>query len=268
MSLPDADPEPSDDGVVAFRRRGVTIGEAYFSAAAADAPGLSRIDLLRIVAAFSPPSERGARKRHTLVIDLDDDEDRLFEQMSKDTRSKIRRAMQKDPLEVTAAAEPSAAQVDEFADFYDRFAAAQSVAPAFRPRLHALAEGGNLVLSGAVGEDGEVLVRHAYVAARGRGYMLYSGRSGGVRRQRRAQPHRAREPLSALERHPPLQGAWVRPLRLRWPRRRRAQPQDRRHRALQAGLRRGGSAGLLDDERSLAPGAAVRRILALRGVDF
>ena len=175
MSLPDADPDPGDDGVVAFRRRGVTIGEAYFSAAAADAPGLSRIDLLRIVAAFSPPSERGARKRHTLVIDLDDDEDRLLEQMSKDTRSKIRRAMQKDPLEVTSAAEPSAAQVEEFADFYDRFAAAQSVAPAFRPRLHALAGGGNLVLSGAVGEDGEVLVRHAYVAARGRGYMLYSG---------------------------------------------------------------------------------------------
>jgi hypothetical protein len=175
VSLPHADPETSDDGVIAFRRRGVTIGEAYFSAAAADAPGLPRIDLLRIVAAFSPPSERGARKRHTLVIDLDDDEDRLLEQMSKDTRSKIRRAMQKDPLEVTSAAEPSGAQVEEFADFYDRFAAAQSVAPAFRPRLHALAEGGNLVLSGAAGEDGEVLVRHAYVAASGRGYMLYSG---------------------------------------------------------------------------------------------
>ena len=125
--------------MVAFRRRGVTIGEAYFSAAAADAPGLSRIDLLRIVAVFSPPSERGARKRHTLVIDVEDDEDRLLEQMSKDTRSKIRRAMQKDPLEVTSAAGPSAAQVDEFADFYDRFAAAQSVAPTFRPRLHALA---------------------------------------------------------------------------------------------------------------------------------
>lgn len=175
VSLPDADPKTSDDGVIAFRRRGVTIGEAYFSAAAADAPGVPRIDLLRIVAAFSPPSERGVRKRHTLVIDLGDDEDRLLEQMSKDTRSKIRRAMQRDPLEVTSAAEPSGAQVDEFADFYDRFAAAQSVAPAFRPRLHALAQGGNLVLSGAAGEDGEVLVRHAYVATRGRGYMLYSG---------------------------------------------------------------------------------------------
>ena len=176
MSLSDADPEPSDDGVVAFRRRGVTIGEAYFSAAAADAPGLSRIDLLRIVAAFSPQSERGARKRHTLVIDLDDDEDRLLEQMSKDTRSKIRRAMQKDPLEVTAAAEPSAAQVEEFADFYDRFASAQSVA-AQKPQQPA-------------------------AVPRGRPH------SGRLQRDvpLDVSPHRAREPARSLS-HPALPGA-------------------------------------------------------------
>jgi Acetyltransferase (GNAT) domain len=165
----------TDDGVVTFRRRGITIGEAYFDAAAADAPGLARVDLLRIVGAFSAPSARGARKRHTLVIELAADDDRLLGQMSRDTRSKIRRAMQKDPVEVAAAPEPSEGQVDEFADFYDRFAAAESVSPAFRPRLHALARRDNLVLSSAAGDDGEVLVRHAYVAARGRAYMLYSG---------------------------------------------------------------------------------------------
>lgn len=164
-----------DDGVVAFRRRGITIGEAYFEAAAGSAPALGRVDLLRIVGAFSPPSERGSRKRHTLVIELAADEDRLLEQMSKDTRSKIRRAMQRDPVQVGAAPEPSESQVDEFADFYDRFAAAESVAPVFRPRLHALARQDNLVLTSATGDDGGVLVRHAYVAARGRGYMLYSG---------------------------------------------------------------------------------------------
>jgi hypothetical protein len=164
----------SDDGVVAFRRRCITIGEAYFDAAAADMPGLARVDLLRIVGAFSPPSERGSRTRHTLVIELAADDDRLLGQMSKDTRYKIRRAM-KDPLQVAAAPTPSERQVDEFADFYDRFAAAESVSPVFRPRLHALARRDNLVLTSATGGDGDVLVRHAYVAARGRGYMLYSG---------------------------------------------------------------------------------------------
>jgi hypothetical protein len=161
----------SAEGVIAFRRRGITIGEAYFDEAPAD---VERVDLMRVVGAFSPPDE-GARQLHTLVVDLSADEDALLEQMSKDTRSKIRRAMQKDPLEATAATEPTAAEVDEFADFYDRFAAAQSVSLAFRPRLHALAERGNLVLTAVADEDGQVLVRHAYVAARRRGFMLYSG---------------------------------------------------------------------------------------------
>jgi hypothetical protein len=160
------------DGVIAFRRRGITVGEAYFDPAPDDAP--QRVDLMRVVGAFSPPDE-GSRRLHTLVLDLSADEDALLEEMSKDTRYKIRRAMQKDPLTVSAATEPSAAEADEFADFYDRFAAAQSVAGAFRPRLHALAERGNLVLTSVAGEDGGVLVRHAYVAARGRGFMLYSG---------------------------------------------------------------------------------------------
>jgi hypothetical protein len=152
----------------------MTIGEAYFDAAAGDAPALGRIDLLRIVGAFSPPPG-DARRRHTLVLDLGLDEDALLAQMSKDTRSKIRRAAERDPLEVSGAPEPTEADIDEFAAFYDRFAAAQSVAPAFRPRLQALAERGSLVLTAAAETDGDVLVRHAYVAGRGRGFMLYSG---------------------------------------------------------------------------------------------
>jgi len=172
---PRPDGADADDGVVAFRRRGLRIREAYFDVAGAEAPSLGRVDLLRIVGAFRPPSERGSRKRHTLVIDLAHDDDRLFEQMSKDTRSKLRRAMQKDLLQVAAAVDPSPGEVDEFADFYDGFAAANSVSAAFRPRLHALARHGNLVLTSVAGEEREVLVRHAYVAARGRGYMLYSG---------------------------------------------------------------------------------------------
>jgi hypothetical protein len=165
----------TDDGVIAFRRRGITIGEAYFDATAADAGTLGRVDLLRIVDAFTPPADGGARELHTLVIDLADDEERILEQMSKDTRSKLRRAEQKDALTLAAATTPTGQDVDAFSDFYDRFAAAQSVAGVFRPRLHALADKGNLVITTVSGEDGTALVRHAYVAARGRGFMLYSG---------------------------------------------------------------------------------------------
>jgi lipid II:glycine glycyltransferase (peptidoglycan interpeptide bridge formation enzyme) len=160
------------DGAIVFRRRGVTIGESYFDAASA--PHLGRVDLLRVVVAFSPPVEHGSRERHTLVIDLGSDEDRLLEQMSKDTRYKIRRAMRKDPVQVAATVQPSSATIDEFSDFYDRFASARALSPAFRPRLHALANRGNLVLTTVTEEDGAVLAQHAYVAAHARSYMLYS----------------------------------------------------------------------------------------------
>jgi hypothetical protein len=172
MAASHPDRPTARDGVIAFKRRGITIGEAYFvDEAPAD---IERVDLLRVVGAFSSPGE-GSRQLHTLVVDLSADEGAIFEQMSKDTRSKIRRAMQKDPLHVGAATEPAAADVDAFADFYDRFAAAQSVSGAFRPRLHALAERGNLVITTVSDDHEQALVRHAYVAARGRGFMLYSG---------------------------------------------------------------------------------------------
>ena len=61
----------TDDGVIAFRRRGITIGEAYFDEAPAS---VARVDLMRVVGAFSPPGD-GARELHTLVLDLSADED-------------------------------------------------------------------------------------------------------------------------------------------------------------------------------------------------
>lgn len=164
----------TDDGVIAFRRRGVTIGEAYFDPEATGEGSLGRVDLLRIVGAFSPPARDAARELHTLVVDLSQDEDAILAGMSKDTRAKLRRA-EKDALSPGAIANPSRADVDAFADFYDSFADAMGVAVTFRPRLHALAEKGNLVLTEVRGEDGDTLVRHAYVAARGRSFMLYSG---------------------------------------------------------------------------------------------
>ena len=72
------------DGAIVFRRRGITIGEAYFDAAGAR--DLGRVDLVRVVCAFAPPVEHGWRERHTLVIDLTTDEDRLLEQMSERAR--------------------------------------------------------------------------------------------------------------------------------------------------------------------------------------
>ena len=159
------------DGAIVFRRRGVTIGESYFDAASAH--DLGRVDLLRVVA-FSSPVEHGSRERQTLVLDLGTDEDRLLEQMSKHTTCNIRRAMRKDPLRVAATVQPSGATVDEFSDLYDRFTSARALSPAFRPRLHAPANGATSCSLPPPTGTRAVLAQHAYVAARARSQMLYS----------------------------------------------------------------------------------------------
>jgi lipid II:glycine glycyltransferase (peptidoglycan interpeptide bridge formation enzyme) len=103
---------------------------------------------VRVVCVFSPPVEHGSPERHTLVVDLATDEDRLLEQMSKSTRYKILRAMQKDPLRVTAAVEPSTAAVEEFSDFYDRSASAHRCRRLFRDRGYGLHDFGGLDVTG------------------------------------------------------------------------------------------------------------------------
>jgi hypothetical protein len=170
----------SADAAITFKRRGMTIGEAYFDPAAADAPEIGRVDLMRVVSAPVPGTDGDWRQLHALVLDLDDDEDGILGQMEYETRRQIRRAADRDLVEASGQTHPTKADVDAFADFYDRFAAVREVAPVFRPRLYALAAGGGLALTTATGEDGEPLVAHAYVAVRGRGCMLYSGSAAAM----------------------------------------------------------------------------------------
>lgn len=178
---------PANDNVVTYRRKALRIGEVWFDAAAESAGTLPALDILRVVGILSPTSEEGWHQRHTLLIDLTLDEDQLFQQMTKKTRYEVRRAIDEGAVRIRTEREPDAGAIDEFVDYFDRFAAARSLAPASRPRLDALARQGQLVLTSAADELGDVLVRHVYVAARGRSQLLYSGsapQSQGVDGQR------------------------------------------------------------------------------------
>ena len=171
--LHDPSPSTGNDGHIVFRRSGLAIGEQYFSAPRPWDNG--RIDVLRYIASpVPPPRPRTSHEGHTLAIDLALEQDRLFSQISSDTRRKIRRALDKDHTETSVQGAPSAEVIAEFADTHDDFAKARSLAPVFRPRLYALAATGSLLLSAARSPEGTVLVWHAYVVARARAHLLYS----------------------------------------------------------------------------------------------
>ena len=170
-----ADPWPTRPGqptLVLYRRRGLTIGECYFTDESPDE--LPRLDFLRHCAVLDPGVPPRQAHRQTLVHDLRRDETTMLAELRRTARREVLRARDDDGLESRFHLRPSAAIVDAFSAFYDRFAASRGLRPVFRPRLCALRELGMLVIStiGGVGE--EPFTWNLHVADRGHAVSLYS----------------------------------------------------------------------------------------------
>ena len=113
------------------------------------------------------------REFFTILIDLGQSEEQIFERIKKDTRFEIRRAATKDNVSCEA---PAAEEriLGEFCDYYDRFAAAKSQPRVDRRWLSLLASADSLRLSRVCERPGEVLVWHAYHCANRRATLLNS----------------------------------------------------------------------------------------------
>src|SRR5581483_8444547 len=79
---------------------------------------------------------------HTLVVDLLADEKTLFSSMHENSRSRIRRARDKDRLAFRLIHVPTEDDVQAFAEFYDIFAKSKSLPEIWRPRLMAYMKSG------------------------------------------------------------------------------------------------------------------------------
>jgi len=157
--------------MIVYKRTGVIIGESYFD------PGpqeLGGVDLLRVRSVLTPKSKMPWKESHTLVLDLTETEDKLFDQMHKNTQYKVRRAMNKDNV-FSKIYDPPSAQINtQFCEYYDRFAESKSLPTIFRARLEALARQRMLVLTSLWNKSDSALVWHAYVCSDSRSMLLYS----------------------------------------------------------------------------------------------
>jgi hypothetical protein len=163
------DPEPH---FVTFTRKGITIAERYFDDSAPDR--LPKIDILRFAGVLSPNTQRRWRQTQTLLIDLLQSDEVLLEKMGKNTRYKIRRAMDRDRLAVEVFDTPTAGVLAEFCDYYDRFATSIGLRPIFRPRLELMSEAEMLTLTSVRDDSGAPLAWHAYVVLPPRSLLLHS----------------------------------------------------------------------------------------------
>jgi hypothetical protein len=150
------------------RTRFYSLAECFFD----EEPASPRVDVIEHLQRSRPVPGARCSDFYTIHIDLTRDEQALFADLSKTCRYKVRRAEREDLKEeawMSARGEP----VDEFIEFFDRFASEKGLAPIPAERVHTLADAGLLDLSRVTRHD-DVLVWHAYLRAGERARLLHS----------------------------------------------------------------------------------------------
>jgi hypothetical protein len=149
-----------------FRLR---FGEVFFD----EVPTTRGVDLVRFSEVSHPVPDSLTADFHTILVDLTEPENPLFQRMKKDTRQKVRRA-QRDGVGYRCWMRCGAATVADFCGFYAAVAAAGGVPKLNRARLAAMAETRKLFLSRCQASDGSVLVWHAYYVSGARARIIHS----------------------------------------------------------------------------------------------
>jgi hypothetical protein len=139
-------------------RTGVSIAELWYRADAADI----HQDLVRYVGLEQPIDGAWRTEEFwTIWIDLRTAHDDLFANMHRTTRLEIRRAADYR-FDYNHWYRDAGAHVEEFADFYDRFAEAKQLRPVDRIWLRSHVAAGTLDLSCVTNSDGRSLAWHAH----------------------------------------------------------------------------------------------------------
>jgi len=115
-----------------------------------------------------------AYPRPTRIIDLAESHDLLFKACSKKTRYEIERARKRDDVATEFLVAPSADRISGFCAYYDSFASSKGLPRIRRSQLDAMASAGKLVISAALGGEGQMLAMHAYVFEQQRARLTHS----------------------------------------------------------------------------------------------
>jgi len=163
--------EAGRQGLIVLRRISMLrLVEVYFAGDAE--PTTERADLVVFLQATTKRGRSVAFE--TLHLSLAQDRGRLWRDLNKTTQYEIRRAESRDALRLSVLRHPSAGELTEFVDFYDRFATGVGIARCNLGKLTALRRPHALGISLGRASDGRTLCAHAYIVAAGRARLLYS----------------------------------------------------------------------------------------------
>jgi hypothetical protein len=142
--------------VVTYRKAQLRVAEVFFNGA-----GVETVDIVRHKFRASPIPGTLNATLYTLYLNLENSPKYLLEQMSRATRSQIRRA-QTEGLSYEFSSTPTICWVEQFFDFYDSFAQSKNLRSSLdRRRVLGLLTQYALDLSRISSREGRVLVWHA-----------------------------------------------------------------------------------------------------------
>lgn len=116
-----------------------------------------------VVFYHSTKKYKRSKEFYTLSIDLSMDTEKLFSELTKDTRHKIKKAMEKDELNIDIISSPSDEDLEEFRVFFDSFAQQKGLLPCDTERLQSFKEANALTLSIVKDKQDNALCYHTYI---------------------------------------------------------------------------------------------------------
>lgn len=156
--------------MIIFDRKAVRIAEYWF-----DEPlQLVMVDVIRCMQRSTPITPKPCDDFYTVLLDLRQEADDLLAAMKKETRYEIRRAEARDGISCQVYESRDMGILQEFLDFYIKFARSKGI-PIFRPRrLREYAVAGKLEISKTYTGDEQATIWHVYYTDGERARLLHS----------------------------------------------------------------------------------------------
>jgi hypothetical protein len=155
-----------------FKEKFILIEEIWYDEEPKKKPN---IDILHYIERSQPIQGIQLDEFHTMVLDLTQDREKLWHNLRKNNRYKIKRAEQKDPVLYSYWDRERINDnvLSSFLDFHDRFSESQGLKKIPKARIKSFANAGILDLSLVKSQDGNPLVWHAHCCVRDRVCFFY-----------------------------------------------------------------------------------------------
>lgn len=156
-----------------FKEKLVSIKEVWFDE---EPEQLSDIDIVHYYQRTNRIEYIEFDEFHTRLVDLNEDENVLWEKLGKNNRYKIKRASEKDHVtyQYWDAQSIEFDTLDKFLDFHDQFSLSQGLKKINRHRIKSYLDAGIFDLSLVKSQDGIPLTWHGHCCVRNRACFLYS----------------------------------------------------------------------------------------------